>query len=210
MEQCKYLKGSLENELAFKKFKCLFLPENVSRANLDDYRIGSDSRKKALRETLKLIQNIDNAKTGIYLYGEFGVGKTYLLAALANELTKLGKTVLLAYFPDLVRALKNSLNDSKNLEDMINNLKTVDVLMLDDLGSENLTPWLRDEILGPILNYRYMSGKIVCISSNLDQRKLIEHLCHTNQEDDNVKGVRIANRLLKLSGNAIKVSDEDM
>ena len=36
----------------------------------------------------------------------------------------------------------------------LNYLKSVDVLLLDDFGSENMTNWLRDDVLGPVLNYR--------------------------------------------------------
>ena len=39
--------------------------------------------------------------------------------------------------------------------------------MLDDLGSENMSAWLRDEVLGPVLNYRVLECKPLFISSNI-------------------------------------------
>jgi len=204
---CKYLKSSIELENANLKFKTLFLPENVINATLDNYYLTSESRKKAYQDATNFISNIDSNPRGLYLYGEFGVGKTFLLAAIANELTKKGKNVILAYFPDLVRSIKNAFETPAKLEEIINELKTVDVLMLDDVGSENLTPWLRDEILGPILNYRYMAHNTLCVSSNLSPQQYISHLSHTSQGDDTVKGTRIALRLLKLADKTIQVKD---
>ena len=82
-------------------------------------------------------------------------------------------------------------------EELFNYLKSVDVLLLDDLGSENMTNWLRDDVLGPVLNYRLMAEKPVFISSNIDPttNDLLAHLSITKAKSDELKGMRIKSRL---------------
>jgi primosomal protein DnaI len=81
-------------------------------------------------------------------------------------------------------------------------LKSIDVLMIDDVGSEKMTDWLRDEIIGPIVNYRLMEGKPIFMSSNLTPLQYKEHLALS----DKLKGERIYNR---LNSSVILVSLDD-
>ena len=70
-------------------------------------------------------------------------------------------------------------------------------MLLDDFGSENMTNWLRDDVLGPVLNYRLMEEKPVFISSNIDPTTtdLLAHLSITKAKSDELKGMRIKSRL---------------
>ena len=157
----------------------------------------------------KFLNDLDSgAKVkGLYLYGDFAVGKTYTLAVIANELSKKDKSSLLIYFPDLVIELKNSIGTDK-FQELINMLKDVDVLMLDDLGSENMTSWLRDEILGPVINYRLMENKPLFISSNIKPGELEDHLAIDKSRENVMKAKRIISRLNDMV-NAIDMSDSD-
>lgn len=134
--------------------------------------------------------------SGLYIYGGFSIGKTYILGCIANELAKYNIESLIIYFPDLVVELKNSIGSSR-LEELINYLKSVDVLLLDDLGSENMTPWLRDEILGSVLNFRLMEEKPIFITSNIDPTTddLLNHLSITRVPSETLKAMRIKSRL---------------
>ena len=85
---------------------------------------------------------------------------------LSNLFANSGIDSLLIYFPDLIRELKSLLNKADEFEDRINMLKSVDVLMLDDIGAELPSAWVRDEILCPILNYRAQEGLPVFFSTN--------------------------------------------
>ena len=87
-------------------------------------------------------------------------------------------------------------------------LKDVDVLMLDDLGSENMTSWLRDEILGPVINYRLMENKPVFISSNIKPGDLEEHLAIDKAKENVLKARRIISRLNDMV-DCIDMSDSE-
>ncbi len=201
-EMCKYKQSLEKKEYDSRLFKTMFMPSNVLEYTLDTYTLDTPKRKAAYKCATRFIENPNHVK-GLFLSGTFGCGKTYLLACVANELSKRGTSVILAYFPDLVREIKNNITNGEKLEEIINRLKTVDVLMLDDLGSENLSSWLRDEIIGPILNYRYEAGTSVCISTNLSSEELLQHFSKTSDSTDTVKAARLMKRLVGVSPNYI-------
>jgi len=179
--------------------KTLYMPDAILKANFKDYDLGCESRNKLYKKSLEFISDYKEGKEtrGFYLYGTFGVGKTYTLACIANELARNGINSLLIYFPDLVVDLKDSIGTSR-FQDLFNMLKSIDILMLDDLGSENMTPWLRDEILGPIINYRTLENKPLFISSNLSFDDLKKHLAI---EPKNTMALTKAERILsRLQG----------
>ena len=86
---------------------------------------------------------------GMYLHGSFGSGKTYLIAALFNELAKKGIKSILIYYPEFLRKLKSSFQTTYN--EQFEEIKKIPLLLLDDIGAENCSNWSRDEVLGPIL-----------------------------------------------------------
>ena len=154
------------------------------------------SRRKVFEVTSSFISDYKEGKDtkGLYLYGSFSKGKTYTLGCIANELAKNNIKCLLIYFPDLVVDLKNAVGTPR-FGELINMLKSVDVLMLDDLGSEKMTEWVRDDILGPIVNYRLMEGKPLFISSNLTIPQYQETLILNKDPLDRIKAERIMNRI---------------
>jgi primosomal protein DnaI len=117
------------------------------------------------------------------------------MSYLLHELAKEGHTGVIVYLPDFCEDLKSMFNDSKKLAETIDLLKQADIVILDDIGAENLNPWFRDHVLGTILNYR-MNRKPTFFTSNFDVDGLEEHLSFTNREGfDENKGKRIMERI---------------
>lgn len=200
LKKCKYKLVKDEENKKNKLIKTLYIPRTIVDAKLDNFDTNTLSRTKIYTFINNLLSDWDNPeKCGLYLYGSFQIGKTYTLGVIANELAKRNIESLLVYFPDLIIDMKNALNeDNTRYEDLFNKLRTVDVLMLDDFGSENMTPWVRDEILSPILNYRMLEGKIMFISSNISPKHLIDYLAIDNKPQSKLKAERITNRLQSL------------
>lgn len=197
LTSCPYKKEAALKSKENQKIKTLFISKSILSASLMDYNETTPNRKKIYEFILKFIQQTRQGifSKGLFLYGGFATGKTFILGCIANELAKNDIESLIIYFPDLVVELKNAIG-SDRLEQLMNYLKSVEVLILDDLGSENMTPWLRDEVLGPVLNYRLMEEKPVFISSNLNPAEdLLEHLSITKTSTDSLKGARIKSRL---------------
>ncbi len=205
MVMCDYAKVAESNDQNKSRIKTLFISDETLNANFSEISISSNSKRNALNTCINFVSNIDNSFTGIYLYGEFGVGKTYLLSCVANELSLKGKSVLFVYFPDLVRYINGLMYDNVKLENIISSLKECDVLILDDLGAEYLNSWFRDQILGPILNFRYLAKKPICVSSNLSPQDMLNHFSETTNDNDKIKGGRITKRLFELAKNVCKL-----
>lgn len=170
-------------------------------ASLDKFEVFNEERAKTLEIVHDFLNNYskENYYKGLYIYGKYSTGKTYLLSAIAHELAKKDVNVLMVFMPDLVRSIKQGIS-SGDLEEKINLLKQADCLMLDDLGGENMSSWFRDEILLPIIQYRLSARLPVFITSNLTMESLAEYLsAGRNTELDYIKSVRLIQRIRDLT-----------
>lgn len=146
---------------------------------------------------------------GIYLHGLYGSGKSYIMACFAKKYAENGFSVAFAYFPDLVRQIKSLLGSSgERIEEIIDQLKNADVLFLDDFGGELITPYIRDEVLGSILQERMVKKSLTFVTSNLDYKLLHEHLSETSKNVDEVRASRIEERI-KVLMDIVELKDID-
>ena len=60
---------------------------------------------------------------------------------------------LFSHYPSFVIDVKNAIGDG-NVKNLVDEIKQAEVLILDDIGAEQSTPWVRDEILQVVLQYR--------------------------------------------------------
>ncbi len=86
----------------------------------------------------------------------YGNGKTHLAAAIANEVARRGDSVLFVVVPDLLDHLRAAFNPAAGIpyDKRFKEVKTAPLLVLDDLGTESATPWVREKLY-QIFNYRY-------------------------------------------------------
>lgn len=198
---CKYQK--LQDKALAEKKKSLNELEN---ARMKDIDINDKNRLpviKWLKEFYDKYEKVNTLK-GLYLHGSFGSGKTFLLAALLNELAvKKNAQIEIVYFPELLRNMKD---DFSLVEDKIRYLQNVDILLLDDIGAENVTVWGRDEILGTILQYRMNNKLTTFFTSNLTIKELEATLAITKNSEDKVKSRRIIERIKQLTDDIELVS----
>lgn len=199
--ECDYKVFANKANLKGDNIDYLFIPESLREAKFEDFDFTLGKNRTIIHN--KMINFISSyvkgeKPDGLYLYGEYSKGKTYMIAALANELSARGIKVILAYYPDLAREIKSMIS-TNNLEATIKKLKTIDILMLDDIGGENLSPWVRDEVLGPILQHRLLDKRPTFFTSNVDLKQLLTYLCQNNQKVEISKGARIVSRIAQLS-----------
>lgn len=199
---CDSKKNAIKNSRREELINTTYFTKKSLDADLSDFRLDTIPRKKAYEYAKKFIKEYskDNYMDGLYLHGRYGTGKTYLLSSIANMLADKGLEVYILFFPDLCRDLKRNMFKEES-EELINKLKNVDILMIDDLGAENLTGYIRDDVLGPILNYRWVQKLPIFIATNLSQRDIKKHLSQTKEDQynatvDQVKGDRIVERIL--------------
>lgn len=191
---CKYQKlhqKSINDKLTSNK--------ELDNARMKDIDITDSNRTKVIKQLKQFYDNynLDDSQKGLYLHGSFGGGKTFLIAALFNEL-KINKnaTTEIVYFPEILRTLKDdwSLYNSK-----INYYQNVDLLLIDDIGAEKVSEWGRDEILGTILQSRMNNKMPTFFTSNLDIKELETHLSGSKVGDDVFKARRIIERIKQLT-----------
>lgn len=159
----------------------------------------SESRNKVIDEIASCIEKYRNGEStkGLYLHGKHGTGKSYLLSYICKLFADANHKVILAYYPDLARDFRSAIANG-TLEDMVEELKNVDVLALDDFGGETMTGYIRDEVIGSILHDRMCEGKLTFITSNLNEELLMKHLQETGKDIDVVKAARIFERIRAL------------
>lgn len=196
---CSYQKKLEKQEHYKKNVYVQEVPKALKEATLKNVYKDDKNRLEIIKFIMNFLEHYeDEAKPkGLYLHGSFGTGKSYLIAALFNELAKREVKSAMIYFPELLRSLKESFQD--DYKEKFQFIKKVPLLLLDDLGAENLTAWGRDEILGSILQYRMDEQLPTFFTSNLDLNQLEEHLSITSSGVDKVKAKRIIERIKQLT-----------
>ncbi|WP_125606547.1 primosomal protein DnaI [Lapidilactobacillus bayanensis] len=180
------------------------LPKDLANISFNDYDQQFPGRlpafEAAIDLTTQLIQRPDNNTyvKGLYLCGPFGIGKTYLLGAIANNLAQNNIVSTLVHFPTFAVQMKQAINDHQVWQ-RLEALEKTPVLMIDDIGADSLSPWVRDEVLGVILQYRMQERLTTCFTSNLAMTELATYLSQTGQGIDATKSARIMERIQFLA-----------
>lgn len=198
---CKY-----ESELKEKENSRLSRDKELELASFKDIDLRDRKRAHVIKWLKNFLDNyeINGNFKGLYLHGNFGSGKTYLIAALFNELKKKRVRSEIVYFPELLRDLKSNFDE---LGDTLSYLEDVDLLLIDDIGAEKVTEWSRDEILGTILQKRMNNYKTTFFTSNLNIEELANHLGTTKSGEDSLKAYRILERIKQLTQDLELISE---
>lgn len=119
------------------------------------------------------IENFDTQFTNLFIYGETGVGKSFLTHCIANELLKKSRSVLYLTAFELIEAFEKHTfgnnNDSEEsfYEDtFFDSVMNCDALIIDDLGTEMVNNFTVSQLF-LCLNHRQQYGKSTIISTNL-------------------------------------------
>lgn len=112
----------------------------------------------------------------LLLMGGYGTGKTHLAAAVANEVVKIGVETLFLTVPDLLDWLRSSYASSEtNYESRFDEIRNIRFLVLDDLGTQNTTPWAREKLF-QILNHRYTHHLPTVLTTNLSLEQIDDRI----------------------------------
>lgn len=180
----------------------LYLPKMIKEASLEDFEI-TDGRSQAVQEASIFISSYKQHPSmfvkGLYLVGNFGVGKTYLLGAIAKKLAEDGYDSTLIHFPSFAVEMKQAIGKDTMIQ-LLNKIKTAPILMIDDIGADAMSSWIRDDVLGVILQYRMQEMLPTFFSSNFTMKELERHLTVTQKGDQEpIKAMRIMERINYLS-----------
>ncbi|WP_214630513.1 primosomal protein DnaI [Paenibacillus agaridevorans] len=195
----KYLARQTEDAIR-SRIRSFYVDDSALRRGYssDEILTTDLERAKAVGQVLHYIDRTKESglqEQGLYLAGRFGTGKTFLMCYLLQELAKAGYSGVIVYMPDFVEDLKALMHEPGKLKETVEMMKETDLLIFDDIGAENLNPWVRDHVLGAILNYR-MERKPTFYTSNYDLDALERHFSFTSKDGDELhKGQRLMDRV---------------
>jgi len=146
---------------------------------------------------------------GLMVLGSPGNGKTHLLAAIGKVAQAQNHTVIIRSVPALLKRFQQTFGGDShtNESDLMDVLRDVELLGLDDLGAEHGTPWAKSQLYY-LIDERYRFHKSVIVTSNatldeLERRlepRTLDRLCEMcggfvenkapSRRMERVKGVR--------------------
>lgn len=178
----------------------IYVPQDILNASFEQFDFDK-GRIMASRMADTFVENFKKGKKqkGLYFHGKFGVGKSYLLGAIANRLAEKEVSSMIVYVPEFIREMKSAIGD-QTLDTKLDIIKKAPVLMLDDLGAETMSSWVRDEILGTILQFRMLENLPTFFTSNFNLTELEYHLTYSQRgEEEKIKAARIMERIKYLA-----------
>jgi len=150
--RCRQQEADEHREESLRRYSGL--PEDMLNRMTFDAFIPSGANADAqdrvtLKAALTAAQAFAQAPEGwLLLTGPHGSGKTHLAVAVAGERLQRGETVFFAFVPDLLDHLRATFNPNSPVEydQLFEQVKSVPLLILDDLGAESGTPWAQEKL----------------------------------------------------------------
>lgn len=196
MHECSKLKAYKEEQKRKNLIQCHQIPLDIQHATFEtiDYDEGRDHAINLALDFCMKLANKEPVK-GLYFSGAFGVGKSYIAGAIANTLAHHGIGTLMMHMSALASEMRESIPE-KMVNTKVDALSNVPILVLDDIGSENLTPWLRDDVLSVVFHNRASKQLPTIFTSNLALDELEDHFAYTFKNGkEPTKAARIMERI---------------
>jgi DNA replication protein DnaC len=162
----------------------------------DIARIAPDQIQSVRRYVREISEHLDSGK-GLWIQGDVGTGKTTLAMLVSKAALDAGRSVAIYSLPRLLNLLRESMDSEGGMLDFMDRLTAVDLLHLDDLGAENQTDWVLEQLYS-IVNSRYEAERAIVATTNLMPDQLSERL-----------GPRTVSRLVEICGDLIPLFGED-
>lgn len=123
--------------------------------------------KKAKLDVQGFVREYPATEKGLLLMGPSGVGKTHLAVAALKELIRRGHGGMFSDYRELLKEIQGSYNSASESTEMgiLEPIRTVELLVLDDLGASKPSAWVLD-IIGLVLNARYNERRMTILTSN--------------------------------------------
>jgi DNA replication protein DnaC len=142
--------------------------------------------------------NLD-AGRGLWMYGGAGTGKTTLAMLVSRHALDVGRSVAIYSMPKLLARIRRTYDAERGEQsyaELFERLTTVDLLHIDDLGAENRTEWVLEQLYA-LINERYEAQRSLVVTTNKNEGELDEQI-----------GARVVSRLVEMC-EVVPVFDED-
>jgi len=185
-----------------QRLRAANIPPRFQQKTIESFK-GNDKKRKQLRTDAKVyVQGFppQESKKGLLFMGTTGCGKTHLAIGILKATIEKGYTGYYCNVIDFFTRLRDTFRGDTEYDemDMLDKISKVDMLVLDDLGAEKSTDWVRDRIYA-IVNARYEQNLPVLVTTNkMDLAELEDHV-----------GKRIVSRLCEMCLIRDQFPDED-
>jgi DNA replication protein DnaC len=167
------------NERAARVVERARIPKRYEHCDFESYvtdlidgKTWTAQHAQSLKEAKLLAQGFvrdypGTAEKGLLLMGPTGVGKTHLAVAALKELIRRGHGGLFCDYRELLKEIQASYNPASESTEMgiLEPIRTVEILVLDDLGASKPSAWVLD-IIGLVLNARYNERRATILTTN--------------------------------------------
>ena len=209
IEYCNFALARLTKQKLANKYVHCDVPSDLMNVDLSNINL-TDEQKPLFTVLYDIFEG--KRKRGLYIAGDLGVGKTYLCIALCNSLAKNNESVAFVKVANFFNEMKSYIGANNQMIDTkISSLKKAKYLVLDDIGSESVSEFVRDDILFPILDYRLENKLTTIFTSNLNKGDLFVHYQYDRKEKANamsakrlIERVDILSETFVLSGNNMR------
>lgn len=133
---------------------------------------------------------------GLFIYGGRGTGKTMLASIIVNKLLRDGRDAIFVTMPMLCQQLRSAIA-REEVEKILLRLVGADVMVIDDLGSEQATAWTLEQLFN-VVNERYNANGEIIITSNLAPSSLRSQWSSLKVGGGSEVGERIYSRLCEM------------
>lgn len=172
------------------------IPDMYQGKGFDDYQV-SEGNQQAVRMAQELVRGKDVEK-GMYIYGSRGTGKTFLSSVVGNLFLQQGKKVMFATTGWMRYLFRNN---ARNPDQQDRSLENVDLLIMDNLGSERFSAWGLEQ-LERVIDARYMGKKLTIVTTNYGLKTLGEKMAQVignPDKHDRDVAERICSRLAGMT-----------
>lgn len=172
-----------EQELRKQKIESILGKSGIKKRYLsrtiDSFSVTAENKRsfEVATDYIKNFREYFTQGKGLYLEGPCGTGKTHLAIAIALAIINTGVPVICKTSIDILGDIKRCYerNSEVTEEEVLEAYKTVDLLIIDDLGKEQVTEW-SVPVLYSILNERYEALLPTIITTNYNTTALAEKL----------------------------------
>lgn len=153
------------------------LNDSLLEASFENYQPTNSTQENAKRIAMNYAGSFNGAGNLLFT-GTYGTGKSHLSASIVKRLMDQGKTCVFISLPKLLTKIKDTYNGTGTKEDQVlSAMKNVDLLVIDDIGAEQKTPWTTSKLF-EITDDR--AGKATIYTTNLTSIELKEHIGERN------------------------------
>ncbi|HEY4427282.1 MAG TPA: ATP-binding protein [Solirubrobacteraceae bacterium] len=170
---------------------------SFDRPPVSDLARTAPDQIRSVRRYVRAIEETLDSGRGLWIQGDVGTGKTTLAMLVSKAALDAGRSVAIYSLPRLLNLLRESMDSQQGKLDFMDRLTAVDLLHIDDLGAENQTDWVLEQLYS-IVNARYEAERAIVATTNLMPDELSERL-----------GARTVSRLVEICGDLIPLFGED-